>query len=103
MPPKYKIKLHKKVITEDSKRFDTAAKKKIKQKLIELLSYHPEEVGEALQFELKGYRKLKIFNDYRVIYRVHRQEVTVFILAVGIRRGSEVYEEAVKRMKRADD
>ena len=73
-------------------------KEKIKKKCIELLAYHPDEIGEPLQFELKGYRKLKVFNDYRVVYRVDKKEVLVFILVVGIRRDQEVYEEALKRL-----
>lgn len=95
----FKIKLHKKVISEDSKLFDEKTKEKIKKKCKELLSTNPEEVGEPLRFELLGYRKLKIFNDYRIIYRVNKKEVFVFILAVGIRRDREVYREALKRLK----
>ncbi len=101
-PVRYKIKLHKKVITEDSKRFDAKTKEKIKNKCKEMLSFRPESVGEPLQFELKGYRKLKIFNDYRIVYRVQKREVTVFILAVGIRRDEEVYNEAIQRLKSAE-
>ena len=97
-PVTYKIKLHKKVATEDSKQFDRPTKEKIKRKCKELLSHNPEEVGEALRFELQGYRKLKIFDAYRIIYRVEKAEVLVFILAMGIRRDSEVYKEALKRL-----
>lgn len=96
---KFKIKLHKEVISKDSLLFDFKTKEKIKAKCLELLSTSPEEVGAPLRFELKGYRKLKIFNDYRVIYRVEKQYVIVFILAVGIRRNEEVYKEAVRRLK----
>jgi len=95
----YRIKVHKKVLTEDSKHFDEKTKEKIKKKCKELLTKNPEDVGEPLRFELQGYRKLKIFNDYRIIYRVHKEDVLVFILAVGIRRDREVYEEALKRLK----
>jgi mRNA interferase RelE/StbE len=98
-PVRYKIKLHKDVLAEDSKRFDPRTKEKIKRKCLELLSWHPEEAGEALRPPLGRYRKLVIFNDYRVIYRVDRGEVIVFILAVGIRRDAEVYELAMKRLK----
>ena len=101
-PIHYKIKLHKDVISEDSKKFDPRTKEKIKRKCIELLSYHPEEAGEPLRPPLGRYRKLVIFNDYRVVYRVDRDEVIVFILAVGIRRDSEVYETALRRLKRGN-
>ncbi len=96
--PRYKIKLHKKVLSEDSRLFDEKTKEKIKKKCIELLSFEPQKVGEPLLYELAGYRKLKIFNDYRIVYRVDKTEVIVFILAVGIRRESLVYAEAIKRL-----
>ena len=98
--PRYKIKLHPDVIHEDSKRFDAVTKEKIKKKCMELLSYEPEKAGEPLLGPLKQYRKLKVFNDYRVVYRVERHEIIVFILAVGIRRDAEVYELALKRLDR---
>lgn len=82
----------------DSRRFDLKTKDKIKKKCKELLSKHPEQVGEPLQRELHGYRKLKIFDDYRVVYRVDSKQKTVYILAVGIGRNEEVYEEALKRI-----
>ena len=100
IPPRiYKIKLHPKVLNEDSKLFDERAKEKIKKKCKELLSTHPEEAGTPLRDELKGYFKLEIFSKYRIIYKIKKEEVFVFILAVGIRRDFEVYEEAIKRLK----
>ena len=97
--PRYKIKLHKQVITQDSRQFDPPTKEKIKAKIIDLLSHEPEKVGEPLRYDLKEYRKLKIFNAYRIIYKVLKKEVLVFILAVGIRRDAQVYSEALKRLQ----
>lgn len=96
---RYKIKVHKKVTTEDSKQFDDSTKEKIKRKCKELLSTAPDKVGEQLHGELKDYRKLVIFDNYRIIYRVQKSDVLVFVLAVGIRRDSEVYQEAIKRLR----
>ena len=101
-PRPYKIKLHKEVITQDSKKFDPKTKEKIKKKCKELLTRHPENVDEPLHAPLQGYRKLVAFNYYRVVYRVDRQEVIVFVLAVGIRRDLEVYETALKRLEREE-
>ncbi|MEK7743103.1 MAG: type II toxin-antitoxin system RelE/ParE family toxin [Elusimicrobiota bacterium] len=98
-PVRYKIKVHKEVTARDSARFDEKTREKIKAKLRELLSTVPEKAGAPLRFELKEYRKLVLFDKYRVIYRVHREEVLVFILAVGIRRDWEVYEEALRRLR----
>lgn len=94
----YRIRLHRAVIEIDSRRFDPKTKDKIKKKCIELLSRHPDKVGEPLQRELQRYRKLKIFDDFRVVYRVDLKHRTVYILAVGLRRSEEVYKDAVKRM-----
>lgn len=98
-PLRYKIKVHKDVTTQDSRRFDPKTREKIKAKIREVLSTAPEDVGAPLRFELKGYRKLVIFDDYRIVYRVERKEVLVFVLAVGIRRDSEVYAEALRRLR----
>ena len=95
----YKILLHREVIEEDSLRFDKKTKDKIKAKCRELLASHPEQVGEPLAGGLHPYRKLKIFNDYRVVYRVDKIRREVFILAVGIRRSEEVSRDALARLK----
>ena len=99
MVKRYKIQVHKLVTTQDSKRFDASTREKIKKKITELLAVSPEDVGEPLRFELAGYRKLKIFDKYRIVYRVEKDKVMVFVLAVGIRRDSEVYQEAARRLK----
>lgn len=98
-PKRYKIRVHKEVTTRDSRRFDDSTKEKIKRKLREALSVSPEEAGAPLRHELKGYRKLVLFEEYRVVYRVEREAVMVFVLAVGIRRDSEVYAEALRRLR----
>lgn len=99
-PLRYKIKVHKDVATQDSRRFDLKTREKIKAKIRELLCVAPEQVGAPLRFELQGYRKLVIFDKYRIVYRVERGQILVFVLAVGIRRDSEVYAEALRRLRR---
>lgn len=97
-PGSYRIRLHRAVIETDSRRFDPKTKDKIKKKCLELLTTHPDKAGEPLRRELHRYRKLKIFDDFRVVYRVDLKHKTVTILAVGMRRSEEVYKEALKRM-----
>lgn len=99
-PLRYKIKVHKEVTTRDSRRFDAKTKDKIKAKIRELLSVAPEQAGSPLRYELKNYRKLVVFDNYRIVYRILKSEILVFVLAVGIRRDSEVYEEALRRLRR---
>lgn len=97
-PHPYRIKLHKKVLEEDSQYFTLKAKEKIKKKCLELLSFDPEKVGDPLRRELSAYRRLRVLGDYRVVFRVDRKLRVVFILAIGIRRNEEVYKEAIKRI-----
>ena len=97
MSARYKIKLHPKVLLEDSKQFSSKTREKIKNKCLELLSESPDSVGEPLRRELSGYRKLKMFNDYRIVYRIDTKDRIVFILVVGLRRNEEVYREAMRR------
>ena len=96
---RFKLLLHPDVISQDGRHFDAKTKERIKKKCREYLSENPEKVGEPLRQELAAYRKLKMFNDYRIIYRVDKKRSTVYILAVGIRRNQEIYQEAVKRLK----
>lgn len=98
---RYKIKVHKGVTTQDSRRFDKKTREKIKARIKEQLSFAPEDAGAPLRFELQGYRKLVVLEKFRVVYRVERDEVLVFVLAVGIRRESAVYEEAIRRLRAA--
>lgn len=100
-PRRYRIKVHKEVTTRDSRRFDDATREKIKARIRALLSVAPEKAGAPLRFELKDYRKLVVLNKYRVVYRVEKEEVLVFVLAVGLRRDSEIYAEALRRIRRA--
>jgi len=95
---RYNIKIHRKVIKEDARQFDERTKEKIKNKCKELLSIAPEKAGESLHFELKDYCKSAIFDHYRIIYRIRKKEVLVYVLNVGIRRDSGVYKQAVKRL-----
>lgn len=47
----------------------------------------PEEYGEPLRKTLKGYWKLRV-GDYRVVFRVEGDEITVF----GIRHTDDIYK-----------
>ena len=61
-------------------------------KRIQGLSEEPEKQGKPLGSELAGSRSVRVAGQrYRIIYRVDRGEVTVLVVAVGIRSdGSRV-------------
>jgi mRNA interferase RelE/StbE len=53
---------------------------------IDRLAEDPEKQGKPLLGPLAGYRSLRGAGRYRIIYRVDRDEVLVFVVVVGIRR-----------------
>ena len=69
---------------------------------IEALKESPEKQGKALSGDLSGYRSLHAAGCYRVVYAVKANEVTVIVVAAGIRKeGSkiDVYETLKKLLR----
>ena len=70
---------------------------------ISSLVRHPEQQGKPLMGEFSGFRSLRAVGQrYRIIFKVERQEVIVFVVALGIRKeGSkqDVYEIARKLIR----
>ena len=94
----WKVLIHPLVWKEDLPRLDAGEQRRVLKTIRKKLTIDPQGYGEPLRGELSRYRKLRVFDDYRVVYRVDRVNKTVFILAVGIRRNQEVYKEALKRL-----
>jgi mRNA interferase RelE/StbE len=77
--------------------------RRVRRKVFErasALAAEPEVQGKALVGPLAGFRSVRAVGQrYRIIYRVERGRVVVFILAVGLRRGghrADIYELARK-------
>ncbi|MCS6622721.1 type II toxin-antitoxin system RelE/ParE family toxin [Roseibacterium beibuensis] len=67
-----------------------------KKKLAERLT-HPRVPGDALR-GLRDHYKIKLRGPgYRLVYRVEDRTVTVTVVAVGKREGSDVYKTASRR------
>ena len=95
----WKIKIHPLVIKEDFKKINKHDQSIIIKTIYKKLSVAPEEYGSPLRGQLKGYWKLKI-SHYRIIYRIEKKMIKVFVLKAGIRRDETVYEEMLLRMKK---
>lgn len=67
---------------------------------IRRLEYEPELQGKPMIDELVGYRSLRAVGQrYRIIYKIESQQVSVAIVAVGIRKAGDkkdIYELAKK-------
>ena len=53
---------------------------------IEGLSDDPNKQGKRLVKELSGFRSIHAAGRYRIIYKVDKQTVIIYILAAGIRK-----------------
>jgi mRNA interferase RelE/StbE len=95
----WQVQIHKLVMEEDFKRINKHDQLIILKTINKKLSVDPEGYGEGLKQGLKGFWKLKI-SHYRVIYRVEKEKVLVFVLKVGLRRDQEVYKEMLSRLSK---
>jgi mRNA interferase RelE/StbE len=83
----YSIRYHRLVKSEDIPKLDNIIKKRIRKAIEARLMIAPEEYGEPLRRTLKGYWKLRA-GDYRVVFRVEGDEITV----LGIRHRRDIYK-----------
>ena len=69
---------------------------------IEGLSDEPDKQGKMLVKELAGFRSVHAAGRYRVIYKVEKQTVIIYILAAGIRKQGDkkdIYKITRKLLK----
>ena len=68
---------------------DKISDKKIQRTIlnrIEGLSDEPNKQGKMLAKELSGFRSIHVAGRYRIIYKVDKPTVIIYILAAGIRK-----------------
>ncbi len=76
--------------------------KKIRRRIlnrIEGLSDEPDKQGKMLVKNLSGFRSIHAAGRYRIIYKVDKQTVIIYILAAGIRKQGDkkdIYKIAKK-------
>ena len=89
----YHIIYHPDIAKEDLPPIPQNIKDTIRRAIETRLIPEPYLTGEPLRQSLKGHRKLRV-GDYRVIYRVQRDEIIV--LKIGHRK--EVYSKVFSRL-----
>lgn len=95
----WQVHIHPLVWEEDFPRFDPQARQQITRAIRNKLTIDPAAFGKPLGGPLKGYWRLRV-GDYRVIYRIEHQRVTVLVIKVGIRRDEQIYLEAIPRLRK---
>ena len=66
---------------------------------IERLSDEPEKQGKMLVKDLSGFRSIHAAGRYRIIYKIDKQTVIIYVLAAGIRKEGDkkdIYKIAKK-------
>ncbi|MEK7099094.1 MAG: type II toxin-antitoxin system RelE/ParE family toxin [Patescibacteria group bacterium] len=89
----YDVQYHALVVSVDIPALPHEWRDKIKRAIEDRLTMRPEIYGKPLRRSLKGYRKLRV-GDYRVIFRIERKSVNVFV----IQHRSRVYATADQRL-----
>lgn len=92
----YALRYHPLILREDFKRIDRVQQRRLVNAIEKKLTTRPDQYGRPLSGSLSGYWKLKI-GEYRVVYRIDRQTIIVYVLTIGFRRNEAVYLEALKR------
>ena len=93
----YLLRYHPLIWKEDFKQMDRPQQQRLIRTVEKKLATRPDQYGRPLSGLLQGYWKLKV-GEYRVVYRIERQEIVVYVLTLGFRRDQEVYLEALKRL-----
>ena len=94
----WQIKIHRLVLEEDFKKIPPVDQKQILRAIQKKISVTPEACGKPLHGEFSGYWRLRV-GDYRVVYKIVKDEVLVYVIKVGIRRDDRVYRELLSRLK----
>lgn len=98
----WKVLIHPLVLKEDLPQLDAAWQRRVLKTIRKKLTVDPEGYGEPLRGALAGYWKLKV-EDFRIVYSIKKDVVTVKVLKVGARRDFEVYEAMVRRIPKILD
>lgn len=94
----YQIFYHPFVFKEDFRKIPKGFRVKILKTIEKKLSHEPELFGKPLIGELKGYYRLR-YDPYRIIYRIEKEKIIVYVLHIGLRKDFLVYIEAARRLK----
>lgn len=94
----YAVLIDELVFKEDFKGIDKSDQRKIIKAIRKKLTTNPEVYGQPLKRDLQGLWKLRV-GQYRVVYRIEKDKILVYVVKVGFRRDEEVYKETIKRLR----
>lgn len=95
----WRVVIHRLVIRDDLKSIDKSTARFILKSIYRKLSKDPESYGSPLLGQFKGYWKLRV-GDFRVVYKINKDEVLVSVIKVGIIRDDKLYKEMINRLNK---
>ena len=95
----WQVVIHPLVWEEDFARLDSAARIRITKAIRHKLTVDPTAFGTPLGGLLRGYWRLRV-DAYRVMYRIERDRLVVLVIKAGIRRDSQIYIDAIPRLRK---
>lgn len=93
------VKIHPLVVSDDFKSISSEQQKLIIKAIEKKLAVDPHGYGEPLRGGFSGYWRLRV-GDYRVVYRIVKDQIVVLVIKVGIRRDDTIYKELFSKLKR---
>ena len=94
----WQVVIHPLVFEEDFRRISRDIQQEIIKAIRKKLTVAPQSYGEPLLGDYKSYWKLRV-GDFRVIYRINKNQLEVLVIKVGIRRDDEVYQALASRLR----
>ena len=97
--PQWQVVIHPLVLEEDFKKISRGIQQEIIKSIRKKLAVDPQAYGEPLRGDYKDYWKLRV-GDFRVIYRMDKNQLFVLVIKIGIRRDYQVYKELSSRLRK---
>jgi len=95
----WRVVIHRLVLEQDFKKISPSEKRKIFKTIQKKLSLDPQSYGKPLKGEFAGYWRLGV-QDYRVIYKIVKDQILVLVIKIGIRKDDQIYRELFSRLKK---
>ena len=95
----WQVKIHPLVIEEDFKGIPPSDQKVILSAIQKKLSADPQGYGKPLRGEFFHHWRLRV-GDYRVVYKIVKDQILVLVIKVGIRKDDRIYRELFQRLQK---
>jgi mRNA interferase RelE/StbE len=93
----YSVVIDELVFEKDIQKISQADKQRIFRAIRNKLTSNPQEFGVPLRGKFSSLWKLRV-GPYRVIYKIEKENIQVYVIMIGYRRNAEVYRKLMSRL-----